>query len=130
MAGYERVVMREERVFLHRKVAAPIASEHHAIIEDCHCVLYNNNSTNVAADEYYDSWPQKVINASTRPPLPPPHQGQHFPPHQQSQIMMQWPVTNVRTKKGTAILTSTEAAERHGGVVTTVFYPEKHGRSN
>lgn len=115
MAGYERVVIIE--TVFHRKVAAPIASEHHAIIEDCHGVLYKNNRTNVAADEYYDSWPQKMINASSRPPLPPLRQGQHFPPHQQSQIMMQI--------KGNAILNSTEAAKRYGGFVTTEFYPRR-----
>ncbi|KAM0962668.1 hypothetical protein ACFX13_022191 [Malus domestica] len=128
MAGYERVVIIE--TVFHRKVAAPIASEHHAIIENCHGVLYKNNSTNMAADEYYDSWPQKMINASSRPPLPPLHQGQHFPPHQQSQIMMQRPVNNVQGIKGNAILTSTEAAKRYGGFVTTEFYPRKHGRPN
>lgn len=107
MAGYERVVIIE--TVFHRKVAAPIASEHHAIIEDCHGVLYKNNRTNVAADEYYDSWPQKMINASSRPPLP--------PPRQQNQIMMQI--------KGNAILNSTEAAKRYGGFVTTEFYPRR-----
>ncbi|KAM1086611.1 hypothetical protein ACFX2B_012099 [Malus domestica] len=134
-----------ERFAVHRMVAAPIASEHHTIIEDCHGVLYNN-SANVAADKYYGSWPQKMITTTTRPPLPPPfHQGQHFYPQakihrmanynethhdQQSQTLMQRPVNNVHRKKGTAILTSTEAAELYGGVVITEFGTRKHGRPN
>ncbi|KAB2599347.1 hypothetical protein D8674_009618 [Pyrus ussuriensis x Pyrus communis] len=134
-----------ERFAVHRKVAAPIASEHHTIIEDCHGVLYNN-STNVAADEYYGRWPHKMITTTTRPPLPPPfHQGQHFYPQtkihgmanyneahhdQQSQTPMQRPVNNVHRKKGTAILTSTEAAKLYGGVVITEFGTRKHGRPN
>ncbi|CAN6551323.1 unnamed protein product [Malus baccata var. baccata] len=141
MAVSERFAVREERVFFHRKVATPIASERHAIIEDCHGVLYNS-STNVAADLYYGSLPQKVITTTTRPP----HQGQHFYPQtnihrtanynearhhdQQSQNMMQRPVNTVHMKRGTAVLTSTEAANLYGGVVITEFSTKKHGRPN
>ncbi|CAN6726520.1 unnamed protein product [Malus baccata var. baccata] len=137
MAVSERFAVREERVFFHRKVATPIASERHAIIEDCHGVLYNS-STNVAADLYYGSLPQKVITTTTRP-----HQGQHFYPQtnihrtanynearhhdQQSQNMMQRPVNTVHMKRGTAVLTSTEAANLYGGVVITEFSTKKHG---
>ncbi|KAB2599346.1 hypothetical protein D8674_009617 [Pyrus ussuriensis x Pyrus communis] len=121
MAVSERFAVRDERVFFHRKVATPIASERH-IIKDCH---------------------GKVIITTTRPP---PHPGQQFYPQtnihrtanynearlhdHQSQIMMQRPVNTVHMKKGTAVLTSTEAANLYGGVVITEFRTKKHGRPN
>lgn len=138
MAVSERYAVREGKVFFHRKVATPIASERQDNIEDCHGVLYNN-STNVAADLYYGSLPRKVITTTTRPP---PHQGQHFYPQtnihrtanynearhhdQQSRIMMQRPVNTVHMKKGTAVLPSTEAANLYGGVVITEFRTKKN----